>query len=80
MTIRSEAQERQKEFQETGEFKKRYRERYKIEAKNADLKNNLGYDRAESYGIGCMALQGAVAIYASNLKRIVRLLGERSGK
>lgn len=80
VTIRSEAQERQKEFQETGEFKKRYRERYKIEAKNADLKNNLGYDRAESYGIGCMALQGAVAIYASNLKRIVRLLGERSGK
>ena len=80
VSIHSEAQERQKEFQETDEIKKKYRDRYKIEAKNADLKNNLGYDRAESYGIGCVALQGAVAIYASNLKRIVRLLGEKSGK
>ena len=62
VSIHSEAQERQRAFQETDEF------------------NNLGYDRAESYGIGCMALQGAVAIYASNLKRIVRMLGEKSGK
>ena len=80
MTIHSEAQERQKEFQKTDEFKEKYRERYKIEAKNSDLKNNLGYDRAESYGIGGMVLQGAVAIYASNLKRIVRLLTEKNGK
>ena len=80
VTIHGEAQERQMEFQKTGEFKEKYRERYKIEAKNSDLKNNLGYDRAESYGIGCMALQGAVAIYASNLKRIVRLLAEKNGK
>ena len=80
VTIHSEAQERQKIFQETDEFKKTYRERYKIEAKNSDLKNNLGYDRAESYGIRGMVLQGAVTIYASNLKRIVRLLAEKSGK
>lgn len=80
VSIHSEAQERQKKFQQTDEFKEKYRNRYKIEAKNSDLKNNLGYDRAESYGIGCMALQGAVTIYASNLKRIVRLLGEKSGK
>lgn len=79
VTIHSEAQERQKEFQKTDEFKEKYRERYKIEAKNSDLKNNLGYDRAESYGIGGMALQGAVAIYASNLKRILRLLAEKNG-
>ncbi len=78
VTIHTEAQERQKEFQKTDEFKEKYRNRYKIEAKNSDLKNNLGYDRAESYGIGCMALQGAVAIYASNLKRIVRLLSEKN--
>ena len=80
VSIHSEAQERQKAFQQTDEFKEKYRERYKIEAKNADLKNNLGYDRAESYGVGCVALQGAVAIYASNLKRIVRLLGEKGLK
>ena len=80
VSIRSEAQERQLAFQKTNEFKEKYRERYKIEAKNSDLKNNLGYDRAESYGIGCMALQGAVTIYAANLKRIVRLLADKAGK
>ena len=62
------------------EFREKYRQRYKIEAKNADLKNNLGYDRAESYGIGCMALQGAVTLYASNLKRIIRLMAENAEK
>lgn len=80
VTIHSKAQEKQLAFQKTEEFKEKYRERYKIEAKNSDLKNNLGYDRAESYGIGCMALQGAVTIYAANLKRIVRLLADKAGK
>jgi len=80
VTLRSEVQQKQLEIQKTDEFKEKYRQRYKIEAKNADLKNNLGYDRAESYGINCMALQGAVTIYAANLKRIVRLLGEKDGK
>jgi transposase len=80
VAIHSEAQEKQLAFQQTEEFREKYRERYKIEAKNADLKNNLGYDRAESYGIGCMALQGAVTIYAANLRRIVRLLAEKAGK
>jgi transposase len=80
VTIHSEAQEKQLSFQQTEEFREKYRERYKIEAKNADLKYNLGYDRAESYGIGCMALQGAVTIYAANLRRIVRLLAEKDEK
>ncbi len=80
VTIHSEAQEKQLAFQQTEEFREKYKERYKIEAKNSDLKNNLGYERAESYGIGCMALQGAVTIYAANLKRIVRLLAEKAGK
>lgn len=80
VTIHSEAQEKQLEYQKTDEFKEKYRQRYKIEAKNADLKNNLGYDRAESYGIGAMTLQGAVTLYASNLRRIVRLMDQKSGK
>ena len=31
--------------------REKYRTRYKIEAKNSDLKNNYGYGRAESYGL-----------------------------
>ena len=80
VTLHSEAQEKQLAFQKSNEFREKYRQRYKIEAKNAELKNNLGYDRAESYGIGCMALQGAVALYAANLKRIIRLMAEKDKK
>ncbi|MBX0335272.1 transposase, partial [Pontibacter sp. HSC-14F20] len=49
------------------------RERYKIEAKNSELKNVHGYGRAISYGITSMQLQGALAIFTVNLKRILKL-------
>lgn len=71
---RTEEQERQKAFQETDRFKEKYRTRYKIEAKNSDLKNNYGYGRAESYGLEAMTLQGAVAMFACNMRRIMRLM------
>lgn len=61
-------------FQQTKEFKTKYKTRYKVEAKNADLKNNLGYDKAISKGISGMQIQGAVTIFAANMRRIVRLL------
>ena len=37
---RTEIQKEQMNFQETDEFREKYRTRYKIEAKNSDLKNN----------------------------------------
>jgi len=45
-----------------------------IEAKNSELKNIHGYGRASSYGIDNMQMQGAMAIYTVNLKRIFKLL------
>ena len=42
--------------------------RYKIEAKNSDLKNVHGYDSAISYGIANMQTQGALSIFTVNLK------------
>lgn len=69
--------EEQVAFQETPEFKELYRtERYKIEAKNAELKNVLGYDRAESYGMDAMQMQGAITMFAANINRIIKLLEE----
>ncbi len=38
------------------------KERYKIEAKNSELKNVLGYDRALSYGLSYMEMQGAITM------------------
>ena len=62
------------EFQKTPEFKAKARERYKIEAKNAELKHVYGYDRAESYGLCSMQMQGAITIFAANIKRILKLI------
>ena len=66
--IKSEELKRQESFQNTEEFKEKARVRYKIEAKNAELKNVLGYDRATSYGMDCMRMQGALTIFVANLK------------
>lgn len=61
-------------FQETEFFKDKARHRYKIEAKNSELKNVHGYDRANSYGFEGMQMQGAMAIFTVNLKRILKLM------
>ena len=71
--IKSEEHKRQESFQNTEGFKEKARVRYKIEAKNAELKNVLGYDRATSYGMDCMRMQGALTIFVANLKRILKL-------
>lgn len=60
-------------FQETDYYKERAKHRYKIEAKNSELKNVYGYDRATAYGINSMQMQGAFTIFAVNLKRILKL-------
>ena len=74
VSIRTDEQERHLEFQKTDEFKDKARERYKIEAKNAELKHVFGYDRAESYGLYSMQMQGAITIFAANIKRILKLI------
>ena len=71
--IKSDEHQRQADFEKTEEFKEKAKVRYKIEAKNAELKNVFGYDRADSYGLDCMRIQGAMAIFAANIKRILRL-------
>ena len=52
----------------------------KIEAKNAELKNNYGYDKATSYGIGGMTIQGATTLFLVNMKRIFKLEDEKTRK
>lgn len=68
---------KQAEFQETEHFKGKMRERYKIEAKNSELKHRHGYDVVSSSGLICMEMQGAMSIFAVNLKRIIKLMNEK---
>lgn len=74
VSIKSNEHQQQMAFEQTEEFRKKAKVRYKIEAKNAELKHVFGYDRAESYGLDCMRLQGAVAIFAANIRRILKLI------
>ena len=75
VSIKSDEHQAQLKFQESDRFKLLSKERYKIEAKNSELKNVLGYGRALSYGLSCMEMQGAMAIFAANLRRIVKIQG-----
>jgi transposase len=75
VTIKSGLHKKQAEFQETESFKELARTRYKIEAKNSELKHRHGYDVASSSGLVGMQLQGATTIFVTNLKRIIALGG-----
>lgn len=73
VSIKSDLHKEQIAFQETEYFKEKAKHRYKIEAKNGELKNVHGYGRAKSYGIVNMQMQSAIAIFAVNLKRIIKM-------
>lgn len=68
VSIKSDIHKEQMAFQETAYFKEKSKHRYKIEAKNAH-----GFGRAVSYGITNMQIQETMAIFAVNLKRIIKL-------
>uniref|UniRef100_UPI00300915EB transposase n=1 Tax=Galbibacter sp. PAP.153 TaxID=3104623 RepID=UPI00300915EB len=73
VSIKSTLHQEQMAFEQTAYFKEKSKHRYKIEAKNSELKNVHGYQRAISYGLNSMEMQGAMAIFAVNLKRILKL-------
>jgi hypothetical protein len=77
VTIKSTEHKDQEMFQNTEAFKELAKTRYKIEAKNSELKHRHGYDIASSAGLFGMEIQGATAIFAVNLKRILKLLHEK---
>ncbi|MFK4370361.1 hypothetical protein ABH894_001211 [Paenibacillus sp. RC62] len=74
VSIKSGEHTEQMSFQESEYFKAKSRERYKIEAKNSELKHRQGYDVASSSVLTGMQLQGAMAIFTVNLKRILKLM------
>ena len=76
VSIKSTEHTAQEAFQNSDEFKEIARSRYKVEAKNSELKNRHGYDVATYAGLFGMQMQGALSIFAVNLKRIIRLMEE----
>lgn len=76
VSIKSHEHLKQAAFQESEAFKAKAKERYKIEAKNSELKHRHGYDVASSSGLVGMEIQGAMAIFTVNVKRILKLMEE----
>jgi hypothetical protein len=77
VSIKSDVHTEQIKFQESDYFKEKSKERYKIEAKNSELKHRHGYDVAKSSGLIGMQLQGAMAIFTVNVKRILTLMNQK---
>lgn len=80
MSLKCEEYQRQKEFQESDTFKNLSKERYKIEAKNSELKNVHGYDISVGNGLYGTKIQGVCAIFVTNLKRITFLMEIKAQK
>jgi len=75
VSIKNNSHKKHMKFQESDYFKEKSKERYKIEAKNSELKHRHGYDKASSSGLIGMEIQGAVTIFAVNMKRIIGMIG-----
>ncbi|PEL14301.1 IS1182 family transposase [Bacillus sp. AFS017336] len=76
VTIKSTEHKEHAQFQESEYFKEKSKERYKIEAKNSELKHRHEYNVANSSGLLGLEMLGAMAIFAVNLKRIMTLMKE----
>ena len=76
--IKTETHIKHMDYMETEEFKTLYKERYKIEAKNAELKNNYNYDKANACGKLGITIQGATTLFLANMRRIIKLNEEKN--
>ncbi|MFA9458530.1 IS1182 family transposase [Halalkalibacter sp. AB-rgal2] len=74
VSIKSHTHQDHIDFQESDYFKDRAKERYKIEAKNSELKHRHGFETASSSGLFGMQMQAAISIFAVNVKRILKLM------
>lgn len=77
VTLKSTEHQEQQAFQETETFQELARDRYMIEAKNSELKNRHGYDRATDSGLFGMEIQAAATIFVVNMKRIMKLIDQK---
>lgn len=75
--IKSDTHIKHMDYMQTEEFKKFYSERYKIEAKNSELKCNYGYGKANATGKNGITIQGATTLFLVNMKRIIKLKTEK---
>lgn len=74
----SEIYKENNDNQQLPEYLQLAHERYKIEEKNAELKNSNGYAHASYSGLHGMTLQADISIFVVNLKKIMKLKNEKN--
>lgn len=74
VSIASDLHKVQLEFQQSDYFRRRSKQRYKIEAKNAEMKLSHGLERADSTGLAAMQLQSYFVAFVVNVKRMIQLI------
>lgn len=77
VTIKSEPHQKQLAFQNTEIFQETVKLRYRIEAKNAEIKTKHGYRISWSNDIEAMKLQGAMTLFYANMERIMKLMSNK---
>jgi transposase len=80
ITTPSETQQLRIAFQNSDEFKIKYKNRYMIEAKNNELKNRHGLKNCNSGGLFGMQIDAATSIFVTNIKRIITLKAQSTGE
>ena len=78
ITIKSDIHQKAIDYQKTDEFKEKKKQRYKIEAKNAKLKQSHGFKRCKFAGLFGMKCQAYLTVFVVNAKRIVKLIATNS--
>ena len=78
ITIKSDIHQKAIDYQKTDEFKEKKKQRYKIEAKNAELKQSHGFKRCKFAGLFGMKCQAYLTVFVVNAKRIVKLIAGNS--
>ena len=75
ISIQSNLHKEQKEFEETEYFKDKMRnERYKIEAKNSEVKEAHGLKRSKYMGLAKTRIQSYISCIVVNIKRIIKIM------
>lgn len=73
MKVSGETHQKQYDFEKTEYFKERIKDRYKIESKNAELKQAHGLAQCKYVGLSGMRIQMYFTAFVANIKRIIKL-------
>ena len=66
---------RHREFEQTDEFKEKAKSRWKIEQRNAHLKNEYGLKKTYGTGLKSMKAQSFLVAFTANVVKITKLIG-----